>query len=445
MIFPLRIKLALVTSVLLGLAIGTVSVLVLSESRDALEGEARKRGMTLAINLARNTRVPLLEQDDVVLGQLLKSVTREDEILGAALFDADGESVASAGVQVPTGARHLSHDEELTMLSVGGHLVISSQISFNGLRVGEAQVVLDLDGLIAPVVARARRKVLIASGGLLGIGILLAFAMSARTTRPLQRLRRAVNALAEGDLSARVAPSTRDEVADLTRAFNEMGESLSQKQRIETAFRRYVSDHVLQEVIESSDPASLHGARREVTVLFVDIRGFTRLTSLLGPERLVPFLDESFELITGCLHEYGATVDKYLGDAILAYFGAPAEMDDHPNRAVAAAISIQRAAQERNRKPAPDAEPYLPLELGIGIHTGIVVLGNVGSQRKMDYTVIGDPVNVASRLQNLARPGEILLTADVAQRVDVRVRLEPLGLKELPGRDGPVEAYRALY
>jgi adenylate cyclase len=444
-IFPLRLKLALVTSVLLGFAIGTVSLLVLRQSRDALEGEARKRGAAIARSLAGNARVPLLEQDDVVLGQLLETISQEAEILGARVLDADGNIVAAAGSQMPQSARPLSAEEHQLTRATDGHLLISSAITFNDVDVGDAQIILDLEGLIAPVVERARRDVMFASGALLLTGVLLAISISARTTRPLRRLRLAVNALAAGDLSARVEPTTRDEVADLTRAFNEMSESLSQKQRVETAFRRYVSDHVLREVLDSPESVALKGERREVTVVFIDIRNFTRLTGQLGPERLVAFLNEAFDIITSRLLEHGATVDKYIGDAILAYFGAPIETPDHPERSVAAAIAIQRSVDERNRKQEADGDTFVRLELGIGIHTGTVVVGNIGSELKMDYTAIGDPVNLANRIQNLARAGEILVTTEVARRLGSRVKLETLGMKRLPGRDAPVETHRVLY
>jgi adenylate cyclase len=346
---------------------------------------------------------------------------------------------------VPESGRRLTERETLVAQLVGGDLLISSRITFSKKNIGEAQIILNLDGLIAPLVARARRDVALASGGLLLIGVLLAISISARTTRPLQRLRLAVNALAAGDLSARVKPTTRDEVADLTRAFNEMSESLSQKQRVETAFRRYVSDHVLREVLDSPESVTLQGERREITVLFIDIRNFTRLTGRIGPERLVSFLNEAFDLITSRLLDHGATVDKYIGDAILAYLGAPIDTPDHPERAVAAAIAIQRSVDERNRKQEATEEEFVRLDLGIGIHTGPVVVGNIGSELKMDYTAIGDPVNVANRIQQFARPGEILVTTDVAGRLGSRLKRESLGPKQLPGRDAPVEIHRVLY
>ena len=445
MIFPLRLKLALLTSVVLVLGIGTAGWLLRYQYQDALEGEAGKRGRYVAQSLAQNAREPVLLQDDVRLAELLETVAQESEVVGARLLDAKGTLIAST---FPDDARRrvrMTREARMALQKLGPELVVASRMRFREVDLGEAQVVLDLDAIVGTVVARSERDLWAASGALLAVGVLIAFVLATRVTRPLSRLRVAVRALGAGDTSARVPVTTRDEVADLTRAFNEMSESLSQKRRVETAFRRYVSDHVLQQVLDQPDAVAVLGERREITVLFIDIRRFTQLASSIDPESLVAFLNEAFELITDRLLEHGATVDKYLGDAILAYFGAPIETSDHPYRALAAAIAVQRSVEERNKMLASSAWPHHALELGIGIQTGPVVIGNIGSELKMDYTIIGDAVNVANRLQKMARPGEILVSGGVRDKVGDRVRLQSLGERVLEGRDEPLEVLRVLY
>jgi len=441
-IFPLRVKLALLAIGLLVVGIGTVALLLLEQSSEALELEARKRGQFLAESLARNARDPMLLEDDLVLGQVIETVAQESEVLVARVVDPQGQILMSSRPADTGRQARLAGDEAQTIQIHGSNLVVASRMSFGEVDLGEAQVVLDLDAIVGSVLQRARRDVFLASGALLLVGVLFAIAVSGRITRPLVRLRMAVRALAAGDTSARVEVTTRDEIAVLARAFNEMGESLNEKRKIETAFRRYVSDHVLQEVVDRGEAVQLQGERREVTVLFIDIRGFTQISSSIGPERLVGFLNEAFELITNRLLDHGATVDKYLGDAILAYMGAPISSSDHAERAVASAIAIQRSVAERNQGAEALGEPFERLDLGIGIQTGPVVLGNIGSELKMDYTAIGDPVNVANRLQKLAGPGEILITEDVANHLGSRLELKSLGTRELEGRDGPVTIYQ---
>ncbi len=449
MIFPLRVKLALLASLLLVGGIGTVSLLVLERSSEALEAEARKRGRFLAWSLAQNASAPVLEQDDLVLSGLLETVADESEVLVARVLDENGEVIVSSREGESRQQLRLTDgllpDSPTAVTSVEGELLIASRISFGGVDLGEAQVALDLDAIVGKMLVRARRGALLASGALLLIGISIAFALSGRITRPLQRLHAAVKALAAGDPSSHVEVSTRDEVGALTEAFNDMSRSLDEKRRIESAFRRYVSDHVLQQVVDRPESVQLLGERREVTVLFIDIRGFSQLASAIGPEPLVAYLNEAFELITSRLLEHGATVDQYLGDAILAYFGAPIEIPDHAERGVASSIAIQRSIAERNAKCESSGAPFHRLDVGIGIQTGPVVLGNIGSELKMNYTVIGDAVNVANRLQGMAGAGEILVTEDVQRCLRGRVPLEDLGPRKVKGREEPVRVYRVPY
>jgi class 3 adenylate cyclase len=444
-IFPLRLKLALFTSALLVAGIGIVSWQMMDLSRAALEEEARKRGESLASNLSRNARDPVLLDDDVVIAKLLETVSSEAEVIAVRVLDPQGGLIASSREEGPAPHDRLAPEDGTRSQVKDGRLTIASRMTFRDVDLGEVQIELDLDALTAPVIARAQANLLLFSGGLLVVGLLIAFGASASLTRPLRRLRGAVRALADGDLSTRVAPTTRDEVGELTRAFNEMGERLTEKRRIETAFRRYVSDHVLREVVDRPDAISLHGEMREITVLFIDIRRFSRLADQIGPRRVVAFLNESFELITNRLLDHGGTVDKYIGDAILAYFGAPIESPDHPQRAVAAAIAIQRAVRERNLKCETLGQPFVRLDIGIAIHSGSVVVGNIGSELKMDYTAIGDPVNVANRLQKFAAAGWILVTDEVAERIPGVVNLSPLGPRRIEGKDEPINVHRVEY
>lgn len=443
LLFPLRLKLSLLTSVLLIGTIGTVSLLVTDRLTAAIEEQARERVQFMAFNLAENARDAMLAQEELVLDQLLRSVAQQPGVVVARLVDKKGNLVSSSLLTERGTFGRLAVEQPVAFTQTGETILVTARMRFASVDIGEAQVELDLGSIIGPVVARTQRDITVAAGALLAVGMLIAFALSARITHPLRRLRVAVNALAAGDTSAQVPVTTRDEVADLAAAFNEMSRSLHEKKRVEIAFRRYLSDHVLREVLEAPEAIQLHGERREITALFVDIRKFSRLTNAIGPERLVAYLNAALELITNCLLQHGATVDKYLGDAVLAYFGAPIEAPDHPQRAVACAIAIQRAVRDRNTKLEASGQPFERLDVGIGIQTGEVVVGNIGSELKMDYTAIGDAVNVASRLQSLAAPGEILLTGEVYMRVRDMVQVERLGWRNLDGREQPVDVYRA--
>lgn len=187
-------------------------------------------------------------------------------------------------------------------------------------------------------------------------------------------------------------------------------------------------------------PARQEGARKQVTVLFCDIVGSTRLAEQVGAEAMHVLLARFFELALAEVHRYGGTIDKFLGDGFLALVGVPVAHEDHARRAVLAALGIRRRLQEELGADA-DGEP---IRTRMGLNTGLVVVGSVGDQLASDFTAIGDTINVASRLEALARPGDIVISDSTARLVSGYVRTEPLGDLKLPGKSSLVQGYRVV-
>jgi class 3 adenylate cyclase len=220
-----------------------------------------------------------------------------------------------------------------------------------------------------------------------------------------------------------------------------MGDSLEQKHKIQQAFGRYVDDYVLNQLLESETHEKQVGIEREVTILFVDIRQFTRLSEGMVASDVVGLLNECFQLISDVILGGGGTIDKFIGDSVMAYFGAPLPQADHALRAVTVAIEIARSVERRNAQIAAAGDGRVPIAIGIGIHTGVVVVGNIGSDRRTDFTAVGDAVNVAHRLEKLARPGEILVSEAVQRQARGAARLRFEGERQLSGREEPVHVY----
>jgi adenylate cyclase len=306
-----------------------------------------------------------------------------------------------------------------------------------GLFVGLALALLGAAlVLLAPSLEPRALAALAAAGAGLGAAATVAFLR--HRLRTLRQLRRGVERMAEGDLEARVVPHAKDELADLARAFNQMGESLSQTRRLHQAFGRYASDYVLERLLHEAHP-QLEGAEREITILFADVRAFTRLSEGLPARQVVALLNEVFQLASDCILARGGSIDKFMGDAVMACFGAPLPVEDHALRAVEAAQDLVAALAKRNASLAPGG---VAVEMGLGIHTGRVVVGNIGSERRTDFTSVGDPVNVAQRLEKLAGGGEILVSEAVQRRVRHAVPLRFAGAKQLVGRRGAVHVYQ---
>ena len=192
---------------------------------------------------------------------------------------------------------------------------------------------------------------------------------------------------------------------------------------------------------EMSPSAVMEGERREVTVLFTDIRNFTSLTEEMQPEDTVALLNRYFTLMNEVVWKFEGTLDKYMGDAIMAVWNAPTDQPDHVERGVLAALDMQRQIEGHREEWAFLGMPEL--RVGMGLHTGVAVAGNVGSRQRIQYTVIGDNVNLAWRLQELTKQYDvpILASADVYEAAEHLVEAEQVDLVRVRGRSGPLPVY----
>ena len=220
-------------------------------------------------------------------------------------------------------------------------------------------------------------------------------------------------------------------------------QKIAQQALQRSALERFLSPEVAEMVVANPD-IRLGGVNQKVTVMFADIRGFTPMSESLKPERVVEILNEYFTRVTDVIFDYGGTLDKYIGDAVMAVFGAPISKGNDAANCVNAAIQIQRLLIELNRDAA--ARHWPELRVGIGINTGVVTAGNIGSLRRIDYTVIGDTVNIASRLTSNAKAGQILVSDSTAAQLGDRMfdlqALPPLMVK---GRSVPLRVFDVVW
>ena len=216
-------------------------------------------------------------------------------------------------------------------------------------------------------------------------------------------------------------------------------EELSRRVIERKALERFLSSAIVERILANPDQIHLGGENQTATILFTDIRGFTRQAEDMEPQKVVEWLNEYFTEMTDLLFENGGTLDKYLGDGIMALFGAPISRPDDTMRSVKTAIEMQRALVHLNTDWAARGQPTM--QIGVGVNTGPVTAGNIGSTKRMDYTVIGDAVNLASRLCANARTGQILVSESTYRQLGDALparKLEPIRVK---GKDTPVEVY----
>lgn len=213
-----------------------------------------------------------------------------------------------------------------------------------------------------------------------------------------------------------------------------------EKKKIENTFKRYVAPQIVDEIFHDGlDNISLGGKKTDIACLFVDIRGFTPLSEVLTPEEVVEVLNEYFELITTCIFNNGGTLDKFIGDAAMAIFNAPVEVEDYTYKAVKTACDIVKGAKELEDKLFERFGKEV--RFGIGVNKGEAVVGNIGSNSRMDYTAIGNTVNTAARLEANAKPGQVLISADVYNEVKDIFEAESIGEIPLKGKSQKIEVF----
>jgi class 3 adenylate cyclase len=285
--------------------------------------------------------------------------------------------------------------------------------------------------------------------GLAGLGVsvlaavIVAFTLSLELTvlvsrsvlSPVRDLIRATERVKAGDLSASVPVTSGDELGALASGFNSMMHGLAERQALHDAFSSYVDPQLATRVL--AEGARIPGEEVDVTVIFVDLRGFTSYAERAEAREVVAYVNEYLELTVPTLTRHGCHVNKFVGDGVLGVFGAPVHLDDHADRAVAAASELALAVERHFGQR---------LGIGVGINSGRVLAGTIGGGGKLDFTVIGDPVNVAARVEEMTREtGDVvLLTEATRRRLTAEPKLEPRGAIPLKGRSEPVPVFALL-
>jgi adenylate cyclase len=235
------------------------------------------------------------------------------------------------------------------------------------------------------------------------------------------------DATTEGQLEQKVTQQ-RNELSLLS------GQLSQARAQLDDLFRRFVPSAVVDDMLSDTTKTELGGQRREITVLFADLRGFTGWSEAHEPEQVMDVLNNALQDAVQILLEAGATLDKFMGDALLAIFNAPNAQPDHADRALDCARRISLASP-----------PVPALRFGIGINTGLAVVGNIGTQQAMNYTVLGDAVNIAKRLEEITEPGQVLIGPGTHELADPEISRISIGQVRLRGKQNPISAYELLF
>ncbi len=383
-----------------------------------LEGGKVRGVFTVDLSLARLSRFV----DDLRLtprGRVFVT-TPTGEILAAPRPERPGP--ADDPRLVADVVRRLEEPGELPpAFDRGGERLLASGLRIlAGRREWRVAVIVPERDFTEQVDAQARR-----TAALGGVALLLAggagIALSRWIGRPLRTLSAQAARIRDGDLDVRIVPDSRDEIGALARTLADMVQGLRDRDFIRGVLGRYVSPDVAQRCLEDREALRLGGDLRTVSILMSDLRGFSALSERLGPEVMIGLLNRYFARMVPVILDHRGTVNEFIGDAILVLFGAPVERPDDAERAVRCAWAMQRTMTAFNAESRGLGLPELTM--GIGLHAGRVVAGNIGSADRVKYGVVGPPVNLAARIESLAVGPQVLLSGAVVERVHSTVRI----------------------
>jgi len=272
------------------------------------------------------------------------------------------------------------------------------------------------------------------------IGLFLIVLGSSVVTGPLELLREVMLEVAQGNFNVRAHVQTTDEVADLADGFNAMVDGLKERDKVKNILNKFHGSSITDDLMKSD--LNLGGSKKEVTVFFSDIRDFTHFSEGHTPEEVVEMLNEYFQIMVGIIVANGGIVDKFVGDAIMAIWGAPKSTGDDPGHAVKASLEMRVALNELNELRA--RRGHTPIKIGMGVHAGPAISGTIGSTERMEYTVIGDTVNMASRIESSTKAfgADLLISESVAQSVGQKFILELAGAAEVKGKSEAIKMYK---
>jgi len=295
--------------------------------------------------------------------------------------------------------------------------------------------------LSLPLYALRRRMAGIGVGALV-VALFLGVGLARGITSPVQTLVVSMQEIIRGNLRHRIQVTREDEIGFLAHSFNEMAGGLEEREQIKDTFGRFVSRGVAEAVLSGRVP--LAGERREVSILFQDIRGFTTISEKTEPEALVRLLNQFFTEMVAAVEAEGGVVKQFTGDGVMALFGAPVAHPDDPERAVRAALGMVSRLAGLNLRLRSQGVPAL--HIGVGIHTGEVVAGRIGPDERVEYAVVGDPVNLASRIEGLTKElqATILVSTETAARLGPGFTLGRAAVLPVKGKEQPVEVVEVL-
>ncbi|HOR43847.1 MAG TPA: adenylate/guanylate cyclase domain-containing protein [Spirochaetota bacterium] len=292
------------------------------------------------------------------------------------------------------------------------------------------------------MVRKLQKQTVLIAVIVLNLAILFVYFFSKTITKPIRRLVSISNEIRNGKFDISVKSKSRDEIGILSESFEDMARGLAEREKMKDAFGKFVNKEIADMILKNE--LKLGGERKTAAVFFSDIRSFTSISENLQPEEVVEFLNEYMSIMVECVNKTNGVVDKFIGDAIMAVWGTPISRGNDTANAVEGALMMREALKKFNKGRGSAKKPVI--NIGCGINTGPVLAGQIGSHDRMEYTVIGDTVNLASRIESLNKPfcTDILISSDSYNLVKDLYLCEPMERISVKGKKDPQQIYAVI-
>ncbi|MBU0955450.1 MAG: HAMP domain-containing protein [Spirochaetes bacterium] len=357
-----------------------------------------------------------------------------DSGLVAANPDYSANAAVSALRQSPLGNGQLRYRDN------SGQEFLAA---YRKLGIGNIGVISEAPTKLAfAAVDTVQRRNLLILGAILSLAALLVYFFSRTISNPVQMLMDAAILVERGHFDLDIQATTHDELGALSTSFMQMGKGLAEREKIKDAFGRFVNKSVAE--MATKGEIKLGGERKQATIFFSDIRAFTAISEAMQPEQVVDFLNQYLTRMVQCVSQSGGVVDKFIGDAIMAVWGVPVSTGNDPVMAVDASLAMRASLTDFNKDRGTPDKPLI--RIGCGLNTGPVISGQIGSNERMEYTVIGDTVNLASRIESLNKAfgTDILVSEYTLSCLGDRYRTEAMPMINVKGKAKPVRVYAIL-
>ncbi len=431
--FPIRWRWTILVSFTVSVAVLTVSLIILDLERDAWLDSQSAQAQVMVERLGDELKLPVLAgskvEVDVIVSGFLKKVPA---VLGAHIEYPNGEDQHYGNISVDDPLLHKMIAKNKAMRLPAEHLWLVKKIEYAGTEVGIIAVRYS-EKAWEELASQLVTRMALTSITVIVLASLAVYWIAGRMSKPIEALAQAAEHVAFGDYSIRLPLMGNDEITDATKQFNNMVGELAHKEEIRDIFGRYLNPKLVAEVFDEGVTQSKN-RRQEVTVLFADMVSFTSFSESTSTEEVVDVLNQHFEVFHRIIDYYGGHVDKYIGDAVMAVFNHPHEDAQHARHAAKAGLAMAKACG----KLGILRQSGEPIAFRIGINSGQVIVGNIGAAERLEYTVIGDAVNMASRMGGIGEGNQVALTRLTFDALGSGFDFDSIGKKDIKGIREPM-------